>query len=50
MFKGKWPSTGKISLRILFGGLVVFTIVMTTVVQLATGYRAEQQLIYDTTL
>jgi len=50
MIKEKWPSTGKISLMILLGGLVVFTIVMTTVVQAATGYRAEQQLLYETTL
>ncbi len=47
--RGKF-STGKISLMILFGGLVVFTVVMTTVVQLAAGYRAEQKLLYDTTL
>jgi len=50
MFRRKHRSTGKISFMILCSGLVVFTVLMTTVLQLAAGYRAEQRLLYDTTL
>ncbi|WP_309121460.1 sensor domain-containing diguanylate cyclase [Paenibacillus sp.] len=50
MFMREWRSTGRISLTILFGGLVVFAVVTTTIVQLVAGYRAEQRLLYETTL
>jgi len=50
MFIRNGRSTGKISLMVLFSGLVVFTVVMTTIIQLAAGYRAEQKLLFDTTL
>lgn len=50
MSKARKRSTGKISLTILFSGLVIFTVIATTVIQMAIGYRAEQRLLFDTTL
>ena len=41
---------GKISLMILFSGLVFLSVLTTTVIQLAAGYRSERELLYETTL
>ncbi|HZG83567.1 sensor domain-containing diguanylate cyclase [Paenibacillus sp.] len=35
---------------ILFSGLVFLSVLTTTVIQLAVGYRSERELLYDTTL